>query len=60
MKRRREGRLIGELVILGQTMVRGNVRKVRAGCKAGRGEPDELEGVGEALSCSFEPVHTKI
>ena len=52
VKRRRE---LGELV-----RVRRNVRKVRGGCKAGRWEPDELEGVGEAFSCSFEPAHTKI
>ena len=57
MKRRRDGRLLGELVLLDQMRRRRNVTKARAGCKIGREAPDELEGVGEAFSCSFEPAH---
>ena len=51
MKRRRL------LVLLGKMRRRRIVTKVRAGCEIGSGPPDELEGVGEAFSCSFEPVH---
>ena len=47
-------------VVLGQIMRGRHVTKVRAGCKMGRGAPDELEGVGEAFSCSLEPAHKKI
>ena len=36
-----------------------NVRKLRAGCKIRREAPDELEGVGEAFSCSLEPGPNK-
>ena len=55
MKRKRDGKLLDEL--LDQMRRRRNVTKARAGWKLGRGAPDELEGVGEAFSCSFEPAH---
>ena len=57
MKRKRDGKLLDEL--LDQMRRRRNVTKARAGWKLGRGAPDELEGVGEAFSCSFEPFHQK-
>ena len=57
MKRKRDGKLLDEL--LDQMRRRRNVTKARAGWKRGRGAPDELEGVGEAFSCSFEPFHQK-
>ena len=59
--RRRDCRLLLlRKVVLGQMMRGRHVTKVRAGCKMGRGAPDELEGVGEAFSCSLEPAHKKI
>ena len=58
MKRRRDGKVHDEL--LDQVRRRRNVTKARAGWKRGRGAPDELEGVGEAFSCSLEPAHKKI
>ena len=55
-KRRRCGSSIGELVR------RRDVTKVRDGGKWRkriREAPEELDGVGDAFSCSFEPDHDK-
>ena len=55
-RRRRCGSLVGELVR------RRDVTKVRDGGKWRkriREAPEELDGVGDAFSCSFEPDHGK-
>ena len=61
-RRRRDCRLLLlKKVVLGQMIMRSRqVTKARVGCKMGRGAPDELEGVGEAFSCSLEPENVNL